>query len=93
MGVDLGCIGGEQVYIALKNWHGIDGALLQFLQQNAQHLPNKKVVVKSRDETLLLGRGPCSNYLGPMKKSIQNINEAFCLLTIGIMSIANVSMC
>lgn len=53
-GVELGCIGGEQVYITLKKWHGIDGALLQFLQQNAQHLPHKKVVAKGRDETLLL---------------------------------------
>lgn len=53
-GVDLGCVGGEQVYITLKKWHGIDGALLHFLQQNAQHLPNKEVVAKSRDETLLL---------------------------------------
>lgn len=53
-GVDLGCVGGEQVYITLKKWHGIDGALLHFLRQNAQHLPNKEVVAKSRDETLLL---------------------------------------
>ncbi|KAH9317394.1 hypothetical protein KI387_019163, partial [Taxus chinensis] len=53
-GVELGCIGGDQVYRTLKKWHGIDGALLHFLKQNAQKLPIKRVTSKAHDETLFL---------------------------------------
>ncbi|XP_057852949.2 uncharacterized protein LOC131063178 isoform X2 [Cryptomeria japonica] len=53
-GVELGCIGGRQVYRTLKKWHGIDGALLHFLKQKEQKLPNKIAPSRSRDETLFL---------------------------------------
>eukprot|EP01018_Ginkgo_biloba_P012298 Gb_07249 [translate_table: standard] len=53
-GVELGCIGGEQVYTTLKKWHGIDGALLHFLNNKSQHLPVKRTMPKGRDETLFL---------------------------------------
>eukprot|EP00252_Welwitschia_mirabilis_P023354 TRINITY_DN6579_c0_g1_i1.p1 TRINITY_DN6579_c0_g1~~TRINITY_DN6579_c0_g1_i1.p1 ORF type:complete len:598 (+),score=91.15 TRINITY_DN6579_c0_g1_i1:143-1936(+) len=63
-GVELGCIGGEQVYVTLKKWHGIDGALQHFLKNRLGISALAKVSSSKRDGTLLL-----------WKKALRSLSE------------------